>query len=183
MKEDTLILDSINANISSNSSTVTDSNDNEFLYQSNKVLCPASIDQNTNTYLHLERANYSDFEEIKNNYDVKALEQLLYSLLKEGKADEVKSILEQFKNYSSPLIDKWKKSFSKSSPKENAVASLKKNEIELEAKLIKKYKKNYVSQWVALTADKIVASNKSLSELKKELQSNNMHNGITFLKL
>ncbi len=183
MKETILNVNSLNTKMLSNLNTVIDSISNDLAYHSDKVLYSCSIDQSSNTSVHIEKTSHSSPESTIHNYKVNALEQLLYSLLKEGNTTEAKSVLEKFKNYSSPLIDKWKASFSKSSPKKNTTASLKKDEIEIESKLIKKYKNNYISQWVALVSEKIVASNNDLSELKKEIKSLHMSGDITFLKL
>jgi len=183
MNETILDKDSLNTKISSNVTTVIDFENNDFTFEPNQVLYKISINQNSNTSAQIEENNYSDTEQTKESHYVSALEQLLYSLLKEGNTNEAKTILEKFNDYSSPLIDKWKASFSKSSPPKNVTASLKKDEIEKESKLIKRYKNNYISQWIALAEDKIIASNNSLSELKKEIKSLHLGADITFLKL
>lgn len=114
---------------------------------------------------------------------MEVLERLIYSLLKEGNLKEAKCVIEEFRCYSSPLLDKWQKALTRPSKKNNKIASLKKGEMENDFNLISRYREKYRNQWVALVGNKIIASNNSLSGLKKQMKTIDTGDDITFLKL
>ncbi len=178
-----IILDEVtlNTNTLDSIGSIAKSHVNKYTNQYNEVY--RSVKQHSNSSVYIENESYSDMEQIKDEFNIKALERMILSLIKEGKTIEAKSIIKEFNNYSSPLINKWKIAFSKPLKNTNRTASLKKNEIEIESQLIAENKNNFTSQWVALMAGKLIAANDNLLELKKEIKLLNVIDDVTFLKL
>lgn len=140
-------------------------------------------DTNSAPSIDKEQLIYYDADSKKEELYTMILEKLVYNLLKEGKSNEAKTLLKQYEEYTSPLIDRWKKVLSKIVVTEARKASLKKDEIMNESALIKRDGKNYYSKWVALVSGNIFASADNLENLKKELERLNKKENVTFLKL
>ncbi|MDK9706400.1 MAG: DUF5678 domain-containing protein [Desulforhopalus sp.] len=119
----------------------------------------------------------------KISYDIIALERLIYRLISEGNISETRNTLEKYCGYSSSLLDKWRKAFSKPPARGKAKATLEKNEISNDAKVINNLRSQYAAQWIAIKSGEIIASNQDLRELKKELEHYNKSDQLTFLKL
>ena len=126
---------------------------------------------------------YYDPDSKKTEHYTMILEKLVYSLLKEGKSNDAKILLKQYTQYTSPLIDRWKKVLSKKLVTEARKASLNKDEIVNETEWIKRDGKKYYSKWVALVSGTFFASGDNLENLKKELDRLNKKENVTFLKL
>lgn len=144
-----------------------------------------SIYDNSNSVssIQKENLNYSNTEKLNEDYHVIVLERQVYNFISEGNTKKARELLDQFDNYSSPQIDKWKKALSLLSIKKTGVASLQKKEIEEESKWVHENSKYFVSKWVALTSGGILAFNDRLEDLKKEVESINKKGNVTFLKL
>jgi len=142
-----------------------------------------STSDNGNYSVSVKGENYLNVEHLKLEYETKALENLIYRLLRDGNTNEAKSALNKFKHCSSPLIDKWRKSLFVLEKKRNLNASLNVDEIKKDSKLLRKYKNIFPYKWIALSSNKIIASNSDLSELKNEVKSLKLNDDITFLKL
>jgi hypothetical protein len=138
---------------------------------------------NSVSSIQKDNLNYINIEKLNEDHHVIALERQVYTFISAGRTKEAKELLEKSVQYSSPLIDKWKKAFSILSTKNNNIASLQKNEIENESKWIRKNSKYFVSKWVALIAGDLVASNDRLEDLKQDVESINRGGNVTFLKL
>lgn len=149
----------------------------------NDEIFPIFLNTNSAPSINKETYSYYDAENLKEEYYTMLLERLVYSLLKEGKTSEAKKLLIQYDNYSSPLIDKWKKAFSRHFVTEMRKASLEKDEVEKESAWIKREGKKFVSKWVALVSGKVYATGDNLDNLKKELDQLDKKENITFLKL
>ncbi|MCI5223510.1 MAG: hypothetical protein D3924_12780 [Candidatus Electrothrix sp. AR4] len=167
-----------NLNTSVTSATIIDNE--ESIFYGSEIAANAQYDTSVS---QLCLINYPHVDEVINDFMVKKLESLMYSLLKEGNTKKARDVIEEFADYSSPLLDKWKKSLTRPLRKLNKTASLRKGEIEMEAKLISRYKEKYRSQWVALVDNEIVASNINLLDLKKEIKAIGIGYEITLLKL
>lgn len=114
---------------------------------------------------------------------IKAAERFVYDKINEGKSQEVRYLLSELENVSSPLLLKWKKVFCREAPKRTGEASLKKGEINKDSEWIKEFSKSYSSKWVALSNDNVIGTNDNLQELKEEVKKCYNIEKMTFLKL
>ena len=174
----------LNNMIKKNEENIVTTTGEQFTFQVDDIYRVSfSTNDNGNYSVSIEGENYLNFEQLKLEYDTKAFENLIYQLLRDGNTNEAKSVLNEFKHYSSPLIDKWRKSLFVLGKKRNLNASLDVDEIKKDSKLLRKYKNIFPSKWIALSSNKIIASNSDLSELKNEVKSLKLNDDITFLKL
>ena len=120
---------------------------------------------------------------MSNDMRIKAAERLLFELITKGNLSEVKKILENLTEISSPLLEKWRKAFCRQPIQKKGKASLEKGEMLKEQRLINKYLKNISSKWIALIDSNEFAINDDLESLKKDLKMNKCNKGITFIKV
>lgn len=124
-----------------------------------------------------------DPSQILAKISVKAAERFVYDKINEGSSLEVRQLLNELVNISSPLLLKWKKVYCREVPKRTGKASLKKGEIKKDSEWLKEFSRNFSSKWVALSDDNVVGTNDNLQELKVELKRLYNIEKITFLKL
>lgn len=163
--------------------TIATIDDNTSIYQNNEIWHTLPTHNYENSTTEIVSSHFIKNELLDYEQKINSLEILVHGIIRKGKISEAKSIINEFTSYSSPLIDKWRAAFSRPEKKELRPASLKKNEIETDSKIIDKYSEKLSSQWIAISEGNLVAHNFDLNSLKKEIKAITLSDNVTFIKL